>query len=389
MSYLEGAPMSAFAIDRLVYVHDAFDLEPRTLDGMAQSVLSSFFSPKQGGPSPRAPLRASASDPILLDSDEDVAPSKKSKRPLSPQSRAQAGPSKKSKSSALPSTASAFAQWRCVEDVKPTSQQLAEAGPSKLPGESQVPSSDDLPSLSPPKSKKEQRRHEKFVAKLLGPKNPLSRPHGYLDKESVYAPAENVEEASNAQKKPKVDLKGKGKAKDSYTPMEKQWLDIKAQHPDVLLIMEVGYKFKFFGDDAVIASKHLNIAHYMDKHFLSAMVPLPRLHIHIKRLLQAGHKIGVIRQTETAALKKVGDNKTGPFERKLTELYTLATWVDDLETEDFAGGGAQSGTILCLSEKMLGGKGTDEKVQLSLVAVQPSTGDIVYDDFGEPLEPAR
>ena len=122
----------------------------------------------------------------------------------------------------------------------------------------------------------------------------------------------------------------------------------------------------------------------MDKHFLSAMVPLPRLHIHIKRLLQAGHKVGVIRQTETAALKKVGENKTGPFERKLTELYTLATWVDDLETEDFASGGAaQSGTILCLSEKMLGGKGTDEKVQLSLVAVQPSTGDIVYDDFGE------
>lgn len=221
---------------------------------MSQSVLSSFFSPKQGdAAAPKAPLKASASDPILLDSDEETT-SKSSKRPLSPQSRAQAGPSKKFKSSALPSTAAAFAQWRCPEDVKPTSQQLAEAGPSKLPDDSQVPLPDDfLPSLSPPKSKKEQRRHEKFVAKLLGPKNPLSRSHGYLDKDSVYAPAENPEESSSAQKKAKVDLKGKGKAKDSYTPMERQWLDIKAQHPDVLLIMEVGYKFKFFGDDAVVS----------------------------------------------------------------------------------------------------------------------------------------
>lgn len=35
----------------------------------------------------------------------------------------------------------------------------------------------------------------------------------------------------------------------------------------------------------------------------------------------------MIGQTETAALKKVGDNKSGPFERKLTELYTAATYV--------------------------------------------------------------
>ncbi len=56
--------------------------------------------------------------------------------------------------------------------------------------------------------------------------------------------------------------KGKGKATDTeptYTPLEKQILELKAAHPGVLLIIEVGYKLKFYGDDARIASKELNI----------------------------------------------------------------------------------------------------------------------------------
>ena len=35
--------------------------------------------------------------------------------------------------------------------------------------------------------------------------------------------------------------------------------------------------------------------------------------------------MGVIRQTETAAVKAAGTNKYTPFERKLTALYTRAT----------------------------------------------------------------
>jgi DNA mismatch repair protein MSH3 len=43
------------------------------------------------------------------------------------------------------------------------------------------------------------------------------------------------------------------------------------------------------------------------------------------RLVQLGYKVGVVRQTETAALKAIGDNRNKPFERKLTNLYTSAT----------------------------------------------------------------
>ncbi len=36
-------------------------------------------------------------------------------------------------------------------------------------------------------------------------------------------------------------------------------------------------------------------------------------------------QVGIVRQTETAALKKAGDNRNAPFTRELAALYTRAT----------------------------------------------------------------
>lgn len=36
-------------------------------------------------------------------------------------------------------------------------------------------------------------------------------------------------------------------------------------------------------------------------------------------------QVGVVRQTETAAIKASGDNKYTPFQRRLTALYTRST----------------------------------------------------------------
>jgi DNA mismatch repair protein MSH3 len=48
----------------------------------------------------------------------------------------------------------------------------------------------------------------------------------------------------------------KQKAQDvpkDYTPLEKQVVELKARHPGILLLIEVGYKFRFFGEDAKVA----------------------------------------------------------------------------------------------------------------------------------------
>lgn len=120
--------------------------------------------------------------------------------------------------------------------------------------------------------------------------------------------------------------------------------------------------------------------------FASASIPVHRLHVHVKRLVTAGHKVGVVRQVETAALKAAGDNRNAPFVRKLTNLYTKGTYIDDVEGLEGpvpASGGASpaTGYMLCITESNAKGWGNDEKVHVGIVAVQPATGDVIYDDF--------
>lgn len=94
----------------------------------------------------------------------------------------------------------------------------------------------------------------------------------------------------------------------------------------------------------------------------------------------------MVRQLETAALKAAGDTRNKAFERGLTNLYTKGTYIDDQEGLEAPvaapeGGAPATGHLLCLTETYPKGWGSDEKVQIGLVAVQPATGDIIYDDF--------
>lgn len=77
-------------------------------------------------------------------------------------------------------------------------------------------------------------------------------------------------------------------AKVKYTPLEQQVVDIWNQHPGVLLFVECGYRYRFFGEDAEIASQELNIGAYMDHNFMTASIPVHRLHAHISRLVEKG-----------------------------------------------------------------------------------------------------
>ena len=238
--------------------------------------------------------------------------------------------------------------------------------------------------------------HRKFVKKLGRPDsiNDIKRRNRVLEEEEV-----DDEEEEPMQQSGKSGRSTTRKS-NKLTPMEKQILDIKRAHLDTLLVIEVGYKFKFFGEDARHASKELGIVcipgkmrydeHSSEAHldrFASASFPVHRLHVHVKRLVQAGHKVGVVRQLETAALKAVGDNRNTPFVRKLTNLYTKGTYIDDLviieedNTKENANQSANTGYLLCLTETNAKGYGNDEKVHVGLVSVQPATGDVIYDDF--------
>ncbi|XP_020222089.1 DNA mismatch repair protein MSH3 isoform X2 [Cajanus cajan] len=172
----------------------------------------------------------------------------------------------------------------------------------------------------------------------------------------------------------------------NYTPLEQQVLNLKAKHPDVLLMVEVGYKYRFFGQDAEHAARVLGIYAHVDHNFLTASIPTFRLNVHVRRLVSAGYKVGVVKQTETAAIKAQSSNRLGPFCRGLSALYTKAT----LEAAPDLGGpedgcGGESNYLMCVVEKsVLGEKGNcGVNVRLGFVAVEISTGDVVYAEFGD------
>ncbi|KAI0394829.1 muts domain V-domain-containing protein [Xylariaceae sp. FL0594] len=247
--------------------------------------------------------------------------------------------------------------------------------------------------------------HRKFVAKLGRPDSmALLRRRtfgGHGDGDDSQTPQNEDGEEDDEEESTPLPAATKGKKKGAktgkLTPMEIQFLDIKRKHMDTLLIVEVGYKFKFFGEDARIAAKELSIVcipgklrydeHPSEAHldrFASASIPVHRLPVHAKRLVAAGHKVGVVRQVETAALKKVGDNRNAPFTRKLTNVYTKGTYVDEIgepDQQSDRGAAPAAGYLLCITETKAKGWGTDEKVDVGIIAVQPATGDIIYDDF--------
>ncbi|KAL8720845.1 MAG: hypothetical protein Q9225_002362 [Loekoesia sp. 1 TL-2023] len=250
--------------------------------------------------------------------------------------------------------------------------------------------------------------HQKFVKKLGRPDSIAEikrRNRQIIEGQEDQADGDGGEQ-EDAEDEEIAALPPKGKkgtaAKKSsskLTPMEKQVLEIKRSHMDTLLVVEVGYKFRFFGEDARIAAKELSIVcipgkfrydeHPSEAHldrFASASIPVHRLHVHVKRLVGAGHKVGVVRQLETAALKAAGDNRNAPFIRKLTNVYTKGTYIDDVEGHESpvggpTGGAPATGYLVCITESNAKGWGTDEKVRLGVVAVQPATGDVIYDDF--------
>ena len=183
-----------------------------------------------------------------------------------------------------------------------------------------------------------------------------------------------------------------GSTSKKLTPLEKQFVEMKRSNLDKILAIQVGYKFKFFGEDAVIASKILSIMlipgnikldEYQHDRFAYCSIPDNRLHIHLKRLLNQGLKVGVVKQTETVAIKSVdSSNKSGLFEREITGVYTKATYMgDELLTGDpninrtSITDDEMGDYIFCIDEL--------HSKEIGMIAIQPITGDMIYDTFND------
>lgn len=103
--------------------------------------------------------------------------------------------------------------------------------------------------------------HRRFVKKLGHPdsmswKSRMAVENGAAGDEDGDGDGDDADEDESPAP---AKTKKKGAKSGKLTPMEIQFLDIKRKHLDTILIVEVGYKFRFFGEDARIAAKELGI----------------------------------------------------------------------------------------------------------------------------------
>ena len=103
--------------------------------------------------------------------------------------------------------------------------------------------------------------HKRFVQKLGHPDSiaQIKRRNWQITEETEALEGDGDDEDGEEETPLPTRIKKKGAKTGKLTPMEIQILDIKKKHMDTLLIVEVGYKFKFYGEDARVAAKELGI----------------------------------------------------------------------------------------------------------------------------------
>lgn len=122
----------------------------------------------------------------------------------------------------------------------------------------------DVENLSPEQLAKKKSLHEKFVQKLGRPDSLVAlqtasqveasagEDEGDDEKEDIPAKKTLREKYAAAGSARAVGNKQAATISTKLTPLERQFVEIKKQYPDTLLLIEVGYKFRFFGEDAKV-----------------------------------------------------------------------------------------------------------------------------------------
>ncbi|TAJ36833.1 MAG: DNA mismatch repair protein MutS [Reyranella sp.] len=117
------------------------------------------------------------------------------------------------------------------------------------------------------------------------------------------------------------------------TPMMRQYLAIKAQHPDHLVFYRMGDFYELFFDDAVKASAALDIAltkrgQHLGEDIKMCGVPVHSHEAYLSRLIRQGFKVAVCEQVEDPAEAKKRGAKS-VVERAVVRVITPGTLTED------------------------------------------------------------
>lgn len=118
----------------------------------------------------------------------------------------------------------------------------------------------------------------------------------------------------------------------NYTPMVQQYLDVKKEHQDELLFFRLGDFYEMFFEDAITASRELNITLTKRAGGCDNMpmcgVPYHSVDGYIAKLIKKGYRIAICEQVEDPKLAK------GIVQRKVIKIITPGTALNEQLLED-------------------------------------------------------
>lgn len=117
------------------------------------------------------------------------------------------------------------------------------------------------------------------------------------------------------------------------TPMMKQYIDIKNKHKDAIVLYRLGDFYEMFFDDAILASKELEITLTgrdcgQEERAPMCGVPFHSVEGYISKLIEKGHKVVICEQVEDPAVAK------GIVKRDVVRIVTPGTIIDTNMLED-------------------------------------------------------
>ncbi|MNW39968.1 DNA mismatch repair protein MutS [compost metagenome] len=131
----------------------------------------------------------------------------------------------------------------------------------------------------------------------------------------------------------------------TYTPMIQQYLSVKAQAKDAFLFFRLGDFYEMFFDDAILASKELEITLTGREGGVEEKIPMCGVPYHsadnyIYRLIEKGYKVAICEQVEDPAAAK------GVVRREIVRVVTPGTVMEGKVV-----GEVSNNYILCLTER--------------------------------------
>ncbi len=121
--------------------------------------------------------------------------------------------------------------------------------------------------------------------------------------------------------------------KNSYTPMMRQYLEIKEDYPDTLVFFRLGDFYEMFFNDAIVASRELEIvltardAGTNNDKVPMCGVPYHAVNGYIEKLSQKGYKVAIVEQLEEPGGKKI-------VHRDVIRIITPGTNIDETYLSD-------------------------------------------------------